>query len=118
MNQNFKINEVIVSSSNSTKKHLIDNIKETCWVSSHKKDQYVILKFKLCVNSLKMTFQPGFQPKRVALTSSNLKTHFEMSPNESSKVIDIGRYLEDLRIDFFESYDPYNRICVYGIELL
>lgn len=117
MNQNSKIDKVIVSSSSSARKNLIDNNRATCWISSHKKEQQITLVFELYVKTLKVTFQSGFHPKKVRLVSSNFESDFEMTPNESSKIISIEKHIQNLRIDFFESYDFYNRICVYAIEL-
>lgn len=117
MNKNSEVTEITVSSSECTKKHLLDNKPDTCWVSSHAKNQYIELKLDAYVDQVRITFQPGFQPTEACMTSHDFKTGFLVGPGESMKVVDIRRPVHDLRIEFLGSHDLYGRICIYSIEL-
>lgn len=108
-----------VSSSESSKYNLIDSREETCWISSHAKNQYIEIEMAVRhVNSIRIVFQPGFHPARGTILTDGSEKMFKMESDESSKTIEVSHTISKFRIQFLETYDPYNRICVYNIEIV
>ncbi|KAI5151573.1 hypothetical protein ENBRE01_2698 [Enteropsectra breve] len=95
-------------------KNMLDTDDDVCWFSNGGKNPRIEIELDGSDRVLIIEFQKGFQPKN--LNSSSEEEEISVKKEDSIVRIEKLTNIKNIILTLGDSYDPYNRICIYSIR--